>query len=167
MTKNTFLQQLKTKTDNEILNLSIEHMIDKIYDEHQEFEYKTIKEFFSNYKNYHKYLNDFAGTIYNRYGSHINQIYIDMCEYLEIDVDNKYTLEHVIIKLEKQTPELLLNLTNEDIQKQTIEHFDEKLYDIENSIYYNTNKSEFEQRIKKLYKNIELVKKALSIEKSI
>ncbi len=164
MTKNIFLQQLRTQNDNQILNLSVKHMIDKIYDEDQEFEYQIIKEFFSNYKNYHKYLNDFAGVIYNKYGSHVNQIYIDMCEYLEVNVDNKYTLEHVIIKLEKQTPELLVGLTNEDIQHQTIVHFDEKLEDIKNSIYYNTHKNEFEHRVEKLHKNINLVKLALNIK---
>jgi hypothetical protein len=80
-----------------------------------------------------------------------------------IEVDNKYTLEHVIIKLEKQTPELLISLTNEQIQKQTIIHFEEKLEDIEGSIYYRNNKKEFQPRVEKLYKNIAFVKKALNL----
>jgi predicted AlkP superfamily pyrophosphatase or phosphodiesterase len=162
MTKNIFLQEIQTNTNSEILYLSVEHMINKIYDDTQSFEEEEIKEFFANYKNYHRYLNDFAGVIYNRHGSHINQIYIDMCSYLEVDVDNKYTLEHTIIKLEKQTPELLLTLTDEEIQHQTVEHFDEKLEAIESSSHYLNNKQEFENRVEKLYKNIALVKNALN-----
>ncbi len=162
MTKSTFLQQLKSKNQEEIVYLCCNHMLDKLYKDNEEFDESEIIEFFSNYKNYHRYLNDFAGTIYNRYGSHINIIYIQMCGYFNIQVDNKHTLEHVIVKLEKQTPELLINLTNEDIQKQTIIHFDEKLEDIENSIYYNSNKDEFFSRVEKLYENIALVKKALN-----
>lgn len=163
MTKSIFLQQLKSQNDSEILLLSIEHVLNKLYEDNHEFEVDEIIIFFSNYKNYHKYLNDFAGVIYNKYGSHINTIYVQMCDFLEIEVDNKYTLEHVIIKLEKQTPELLLSLTNEDIQHQTIEHFDEKLQNIESSTYYDANKEEFEKRVEKLYKNIATVKRVLNI----
>lgn len=162
MKKSEFLKQLKLKNDSRILYLCIEHMLDKIYEDDLNFEENEIKEFFSNYKNYHIYLNDFAGTIYNKYGSHVNSIYIDMCEYLDIQVDNKYTLNHVITKLEKQTPGLLLGLTNEDIQKQTVIHFDEKLKDIEGSYYYKAHKEEFIQRVEKLYENIKIVKNALN-----
>lgn len=162
MNKTTFLQQLKAKNDNEILYLCVEHILNKIYKDEENFNENEAIEFFSNYKNYHRYLNDFAGVIYNRYGSHVNTIYIQMCEYLDIEVDNKYTLDHVITKLEKQTPELLINLTNEDIQKQTIEHFDEKLQDIEGSFHYGANKKEFRPRVEKLYENIAFVKKALN-----
>ena len=165
MTKTTFLQQLKSTNNSEILYLCIEHMLNKIYkDDDSDFEKKQINDFFSNYRNYHIYLNDFAGIIYNSYGSHINTIYINMCKYLNIEVDNKYTLEHVILKLEKQTPELLLSLTNEDIQKQTIEHFDEKLEAIEESSHYKNNKQEFQSRVITLYKNIALVKNILGVK---
>jgi len=164
MRKSNFLEKLKSTNDSDILYLCIEHMLNKIYTDEENLDEEKLKEFFSNYKNYHRYLNDFAGVIYNRYGSHINIIYVNMCGYLQIEVDNKYTLEHVIIKLEKQTPELLLSLTNEDIQHQTIEHFDEKLQDIEGSVYYTANKNEFEKRVDKLYKNIDLVKNALGLK---
>ena len=86
-----------------------------------------------------------------------------MCNYLNIDIDNKYTLEHTIMKLEKQTPELILSLTDEDIQKQTIEHFDDKLIAIDGSTHYNENKQEFQPRVEKLKSNINLIKNALQI----
>ena len=86
-----------------------------------------------------------------------------MCNYLQIDTDNKYTLEHIIKKLQKQTPQLLLGLTNQDIQQQTIEYFDQKLQAIKHSKYYQQNKETYQADIQKLEQNISLVKKALQI----
>lgn len=160
MTKEQFLEDIKNNC-SEISYLSIKHMLDKIYDSGKEFDEEENKNFLSNYKNYHLYLNDFAATIYSRYCSSVNNIYIEMCEYLNIDVDNKYTLEHTIMKLEKQTPDLLLGLTDPDIQKQTISYFDEKLEAIEGSTHYNENLNEFSSRVDKLKSNISLVKSAL------
>jgi len=163
MTKKIFLEEIKNNC-SELLYLSMKHMYDKLYQDDNE-DLDTLKniEFLSNYKNFHLYLNDFAGTIYSRYASSVDNLYIEICNYLKIDIDNKYTLEHTIMKLEKQTPELLLGLTDEDIQKQTIEHFDEKLIAINKSIHYNDNKKEFQSRVEKLKSNIDLIKNALQI----
>jgi hypothetical protein len=87
-----------------------------------------------------------------------------MCEYLDVEIDNKYTLEHTILKLEKQTPSLLLGLTDPDIQLQTIVHFDERLEAIDQSTHYNSNLQEFGPRVEKLKQNIALVKNALQIQ---
>ncbi|MEA3290152.1 MAG: hypothetical protein U9Q04_08230 [Campylobacterota bacterium] len=162
MKKEQFLNDIQSNC-SEILHLSTKHMLDKLYKDDEELDKIKLTEFFTNYKNYHLYLNDFAATIYSRYASSVNNLYIEMCEYLDVEVDNKYTLEHVIIKLEKQTPELLLSLTSEDIQKQTIIHFDEKLEAIESSAHYNNNLDEFKERVDKLKQNIYLVKNALQI----
>lgn len=162
MTKENFLNDIKNKC-SEITFLSIDHMLKKIYKNDKPFNYDEIIELLTNYKKYHLYLNDFAGTIYSRYSSSVNEIYIEMCDYLDIEVDNKYTLEYTIMKLEKQTPELLLSLTDHDIQKQTIVHFDEKLDAIEQSTHYNSNIDEFQTRVDKLKSNIKLVKSALNL----
>lgn len=162
MTKEQFLEDIK-KECSEITYLSINHMIKKIYKNDNSFNYQEAIELFTDYKKYHLYLNDYAGTIYSRYCSSVNEIYIQMCEYLNVEVDNKYTLEYTIMKLEKQTPELLLSLNDPDIQKQTIIHFDEKIEAIEESTYYNANLNEFNSRVDKLKSNISLVKNALGI----
>ncbi|MEA2017386.1 MAG: hypothetical protein U9N59_02965 [Campylobacterota bacterium] len=162
MTKNKFLDEIKENC-SEILYISMVHIYNKLYKEDIELNKDKNIEFLSNYKNYHIYLNDFAGTIYSRYASSIDNLYIEMCNYLEIQIDNKYTLEHTIMKLEKQNPQLLLGLTDEDIQKQTIENFDEKLVAISNSTHYNANLDEFKDRVEKLQQNISLVKNALQI----
>jgi len=160
--KDEFLDEIKENC-SKILYISTVHMLNKVYKENIDINEDERLEFFANYKNYHIYLNDFAGTIYSRYASSVDNLYIEMCNYLNIQIDNKYTLEHTVIKLEKQTPQLLLGLTDEDIQKQTIEHFDEKLVAISNSSHYNDNLSEYEQRVEKLKQNIFLVKNALQI----
>lgn len=161
MTKETFLKLIKDDC-SEILYISTKHMLDKLYKDSDILE--NNNEFFANYKNYHIYLNDYAGVIYSRYASSVDNLYIEMCNYLKIEIDNKYTLEHTIVKLEKQTPQLLMSLTDEDIQKQTILHFDEKLVAIDNSKHYKENFDEFESRVDKLRSNISLVKTALRIE---
>ncbi len=162
MTKKQFLDELEQNC-SEILFISMRHMYNKLYKDDEELNKLQNIEFLSNYKNFHLYLNDFAGTIYSRYSSSIDNLYIEMCNYLDIDIDNKYTLEHTIMKLEKQTPELILGLTDEDIQKQTIEHFDDKLTAIDGSTHYNDNKQEFQERVEKLQNNIYLIKNALQI----
>ncbi len=160
MTKKEFLNDIKINC-SEILYLSIQHMLNKLYQDEDQL--SKINDFLINYKNYHMYLNDYAGTIYSRYASSIDNLYIEMCNYLEIEVDNKYTLEHTIVKLEKQTPQLLMGLTDEDIQQQTIIYFDEKLIAIDSSQHYKNNLDEFENRVRKLRNNIALVKNALQI----
>lgn len=162
MTKQDFLEKIKDNC-SEILYISTKHMYDKLYQDNEKLDEEKNKEFLANYKNYHLYLNDFAGTIYSRYASSVDSLYIEMCEYLDIEIDNKYTLEHTIMKLEKQTPSLLLGLTDQDIQHQTITHFDEKLEAIEGSTHYNSNLEEFQPRVDKLKQNIALVKNALQI----
>lgn len=163
MTKKQFLDEIE-KNCSEILFISMTHMYNKLHQKDDAvLKSDDNTEFLSNYKNFHLYLNDFAGTIYSQYASSIDNLYIEMCDYLKIDVDNKYTLEHTIMKLEKQTPELILSLSDEDIQKQTIEHFDEKLIAIDGSTHYNANKEEFHQRVENLKSNISLIKNALQI----
>lgn len=159
MNKKDFIEDIKNNC-SEILYISTKHILDKLYNDEDILVDK--KDFFSNYKNYHLYLNDFAGTIYSKYATSVDNLYIEMCNFLDIDVDNKYTLEHTVIKLEKQTPQLLLSLTDEDIQKQTIEHFDEKLDAIYNSTHYQNNILDFKVRIKKLERDISLVKSVIN-----
>lgn len=162
MTKNEFLKDIEINC-SEILYISTKHIYNKLYDGDAVLNTDENIAFLSNYKNFHLYLNDFAGTIYSRYASSVDSLYIEMCNYLDINIDNQYTLEHTIMKLEKQTPELILGLIDEDIQKQTIEHFDDKLIAIDKSTYYNNNKREFSVRVEKLQQNINLIKNALQI----
>ncbi|MCK5294866.1 MAG: hypothetical protein KAJ49_09450, partial [Arcobacteraceae bacterium] len=107
-----------------------------------------------------KYLNDYAGVIYRRYGSSTQEVYKELCEYYKLDTDNQYTYEHIITKLQKQTPDLIMSLLDDDIKLQTIENFEEKLNLLKTSSYYAKNKFELEQTIIKLTNNISLVRRA-------
>jgi len=162
MDKNQFLDQVQNSC-NKVTFVCVKHILDKLYKENEKLDEEKTKEFFANYKNYHLYLNDFAATIYTQYNSSVDSIYIQMCEFLNIDVDNSYTLEYVVKKLEKQTPQLILGLSDSDIQKQTISNFEEKLKDIQNSKYFISHNEEFFPRVEKLKQNINLVKNALGI----
>ncbi len=159
---NKFLSDIE-KSCSQISLLCVKHILNKVYKDINTVDAQELKELFSNYNNYNKYLNDYAGTIYNKHSSSVNNVYIEMCKFLEIDIDNQYTLEHVIIKLEKQEPALILNLLDDDIKMMTIENFEEKLNSILSSKYYNNNKSQFQSRVDKLSGNLSLVKKALQL----
>ena len=159
----SFTKEIETSC-SEIAFLCVNHMIKKIYKEQSEDSIENLKEFFSNYSNYNKYLNDYAGTIYNKYSSSVDIVYTEICKHLDISVDNKYTVEHVIVKLEKQEPSGILSLVDDDIKLQTVESFDEKLTAILSSTYYKNNSEKFKLRVEKLSKNLALMKSALQIE---
>jgi hypothetical protein len=159
MTKKEFLTNIQQNC-TEILYLSTAHILNKLYKNENDI-LKNYQELFANYKNYHFYLNDYAGTIYSKYSSSVDSLYIEMCKYLDIEIDNKYTLEHTIVKLEKQTIELLLNLTNEEMQTQAIIHYEEKLNAIKQSVYYQNNLSQYQNRFNKLKENIKIVKNSI------
>lgn len=162
MKEDEFIKEIEDNC-SEILHKSVKHILDKLYKENEELAEISNKEFFSNYRNYHLYLNDYAATIYTKHLSSVDSLYIEMCKYLKIDVDNKYTLEHTIIKLEKLSPSVIMELEDTDIQKQTVEHFEEKIFAVMNSTYYNANIDEFDERVHRLQANISLIKNALQI----
>ena len=157
MNKLEYLNKLK-QNNSEILYVSVKHILDKLYSDQDILDEQTLRDFFVNYKNFHIYLNDFAGVIYNKHNSSIDQIYIQMCEYLGLSIDNQYTLEHTFAKLEKQTPQLLLSIKDDDIKHQAIEHFQEHLEAIKESEYFKNNLSTLQQRYNQLEQNISLVK---------
>jgi hypothetical protein len=159
-----FIDDIKLNC-SEIAFMSISHLCNKLYDKNLDV-LITEDEFFEilrNYSLFFRYLNDYAGTIYRRYNSSIELIYVELCDYYKLDLDNEYRFDHILRKLEKQTPQMLMSLTDEDIQKQTIENFEEKLEIIKTSKYYLSNRDELISKVEKLEKNISLVRKALNI----
>lgn len=161
---NDLLDEIKENCA-EITYLSMVHLYKKLYEVNDEtMIYKEdFLETIKNYSLFFRYLNDYAGTIYKKYNSSVENIYVELCNYYNLDLDNEYRFEHILKKLEKQTPQLLMSLSDSDIQRQTIENFEEKLSSIKNSSYYTSNREKLFSRIEKLEKNISLVKKALNI----
>ncbi len=163
---NDLLNEIKENC-TEISYLSMIHLYKKMYEinDHTEVDKEEFLEIIKNYSLFFRYLNDYAGTIYRKYNSSIEEIYIELCSYYKLDLDNEYRFEHILRKLEKQTPQLLMSLVDEDIQRQTIENFEDKLLSIKNSDYYKNNYTNLVNKIEKLEKNITLVKKALNFTK--
>ena len=159
-----FLDEIK-KNCSEITHLCIEHTFKKIYTNiHNDTDdKKNLLDIIENYPLLLKYLNDYAGVIYRKYNSSTQEIYMELCNYFNLEVDNKYTLEQVITKLQKQTPSLLMSLVDEDIKIKTIKNFEEKLENIKNSTYYKKNKIKLESIVNKLENNIKLVKRASNL----
>jgi hypothetical protein len=150
---------------SQIAYLCTHHIYSKIYkDVKEDTDTKeNIIKFLYDYNMFLKYLNDYAGVIYRQYNSSSQEIYEELCIYLNLSIDNQYTYEHIIKKLQKQTPELIMSLTNEDIKIQTIENFEEKLKIIKLSDYYIHNTANLKADIVKLENNISLVKRALQL----
>ncbi len=161
---NDLLDEIKENC-TEIAYLSMVRLYGKLYilNEDTLISKEDFLEVIKNYSLFFRYLNDYAGTIYKKYNSSIEIIYTELCTYYNLDLDNEYRFEHILRKLEKQTPPLLMSLVDDDIQKQTIDNFIEKLVNIKNSNYYNDNQEKLFSKIEKLEKNIALVKKALNI----
>ena len=145
--------------------LSIRHILNKLYDD-IENDYESKDELIKIIEDYSfllRYLNDYASVIYRQQNSSVELIYSELCNHFNLSIDNKYTFEHIIKKLQKQTPTLLMSLSDEDIKIQTIENFCEKLDIVKVSKYYNENKEKLEDTINTLEKNIALVKMASQI----
>lgn len=161
---NDLLDEIKENC-TEIAYLSMVHLYEKLYDINEDtiIDKEEFLEVIKNYSLFFRYLNDYAGTIYKKYNSSIEIIYTELCAYYNLDLDNEYRFEHILRKLEKQTPQLLMSLVDDDIQKQTVDNFEEKLLSIKNSNYYNDNYEKLFAKVEKLEKNIALVKKALNI----
>ncbi len=157
------LTELQTNC-SEIAYLSMVHLYEKLYEINDQtlIDKDEYLEIIKNYSMFFRYLNDYAGTIYKKYDSSIEIIYTELCNYYGLDLDNQYRFEHILKKLEKQTPQLLMSLSDSDIQRQTVEHFEEKLETIKSSDYYKNNESALFSKVEKLEKNIVLVKRALN-----
>ena len=152
---------------SQIAHLSIIHICEKLYSDGGKhlIDRKTFYELISNYSYFFRYLNDFAGTIYKKHNSSVEDIYKEIINFYQLELDNEYRFAHILRKLEKQTPQLLMSLQDEDIQKQTIDNFEEKLDSIKRSQYFKDNHSTLFVKIEKLEKNITLVKKATQHKK--
>ena len=145
--------------------LSMRHILNKLYDDVEtiSLDKTELLSIIEDYSLLLIYLNDYAGVIYRQHNSSVNIIYTQLCNHFNLSIDNKFTYEHVVKKLQKQTPSLLMSLSDEDIKIQTIENFCEKLDDIKKSKYYNDNIKDLEKNILELEKNISLVKMASQI----
>ena len=141
------------------------HMLEKNYDlEKDDLEIDSLKEFFINYNNYEKFLNDYAGVIYKKFESSNDEIYNEICNYLGENPDNKYLFDHRIKRISNQNPLKYLNIEDDELKISAINRLEEKINTIENSFYYKENKELFFKEIDKVKKSLQMVKTVVGIK---
>lgn len=158
-----FLKEIEEK-QMQIVYLCVSHILKKQYNiENDNVDYDILKEFFVNYSNYDRYLNDYANTIYNRYESSNDEIYEAMCNYFNESSDNKYLFEYRLKRVENQDPTKYLSIEDEDMRNAAIYRVEDKIKTIKDSLYYKDNADVANEHIEKLEKKIDLIKKAVGL----
>ncbi len=116
-----------------IVAISAKHMLNKLKTK----SINTTKaiEIFSNFDNYTIYLNDIAGQIYRRHNSSTETIYKQLCEYLDVEWDNKSLYDSRLNKLNSIDMCILDNL-DEDIKKSIMDKLSSQDKEIKISKYY-------------------------------
>ena len=163
MDLNKFLEQIKPKC-SEISYLSAHHILKKLYNIDTDVPTQDeLNQYFENYTTYIRYLNDYAGPIYRRYNSSTEEIYKELCDVLDLSMDNKYIFDMALSKVEKQTASRIMQIEDDDFKVMTLEKFEGRLQDITNMEYYQENMATLEDRIKEAQSQFNLVRKALNL----
>ncbi|XPV70039.1 MAG: hypothetical protein ACNI25_05565 [Halarcobacter sp.] len=158
-----FLTNLE-KRESKIVHFSAIHMLEKVYNiKEDSINEDKLKEFFIDYNNYDKYLNDYANVIYNQFMSSNDEIYEALCKYFDEDSDNKYLFEYRLKRLINQDPTKYLSIEDTEMRNAAIYRLEEKIETIKESKYYKQNEQIVNEYIQKLEKSIDLVKKAVGI----
>jgi hypothetical protein len=129
--------------ENECMEISLlctKHILNKLHKDKENITREEVLETFSNYKNFVVYLNDFAGVIYRRYTSSVDEIYIDICKAIEIEWDNEYLFNHRVAKIAKIDIRTIISL-DDDFKMDVIEKYQRQIDVIMRSKFYNENPS--------------------------
>ena len=152
-----YLDEIKQHC-SEVSFLSMEHYIKKLYkDLQQEISKDEFISQISNYPQLNRYLNDFASMIYKKNNSSINEIYMEVCKYFDVDTDNKYVFEFFLKKLQLHDASDILAIKDESIKKQYILSLEEKLQAIKQTKYYKDNTTHLAKQINKIENTIQTV----------
>lgn len=140
------------------------HMLKKVYNtEEDSIKEDELKDFFINYNNYEKLLNDYANVIYNRFESSKEEVYESLCEYFNEESDNKYLFLHRLKRISNQEPTKYLNFEDHDMRDAAILRVYDKIDTIEASKYYKEHKNLASKELDKLKKSLDLVKRAIGM----
>ncbi|WP_321315619.1 hypothetical protein [Halarcobacter sp.] len=159
-----FLNDLKDNSD-EIVYLCAFHMLNKQFDiESDELKSLEIINFFIDYNNYDKYLNDYANVIYNKYESSNNEVFESLCNYFNENPDNKYLYKYRLKRVINQDPKKYLTIEDSEMRNNAIFRVEDKIKVIEESEYYKSNLETLDKsKIDDLKKDIVLVKRAVGL----
>ena len=151
------------KKCSKVAYLCVVHMIDEKFN-NKDIENISLKDFFINYENYEIFLNDYINVIYNKFDSSKEEVYNEICNFLEENPDNKYLFLFRLKKLSSQNPLSYINIEDEDIRASSILKLENKINIIESSTYYKENVKELTEDIIKIKKSLEVVKTVAGIK---
>lgn len=157
-----FLEKIDKKLPK-ISYLCAFRMLQKVYTLEDEIDITVLKEFFIDYNNYEKLLNDYAHIIYKQYESSTEIIYKSLCEYFNEESDNKYLFSYRLNRIINQDPKIYLNFEDIEMRNAAISRVYDKISLIKNSKYYKKNPTLGAKELEELQKSLTLVKRALSI----
>jgi len=162
------LEDLLTQIDKSCSKLAYFcsiHMLKKRFNiEEDSLDIDLLKDFFINYDNYEKLLNDYGSVIYNKFESSIDEVYNELCEFFEEIPDNRYLFAHRLKKILNQNPMKYLNIEDDDMKLEAIYRVEKKINIIEESLYYKENIELASKELVKLKKSVELVKSVVGIK---
>jgi hypothetical protein len=157
-----FLEQLENNVPK-IVYFCATHMLQKNYNiQDDDVKEEEIKTFFTHYNCYQTHLNDYAGVIYNKYDSSIDEVYESLCLYFNETPDNKSLFEYRLTRVINQDPSKYLNISDPEMRNAAILRAEDKISVIENSHYYLLNKKEAQAQISALKQSLDLIKRAVS-----
>lgn len=156
-----FLEDLEKKVPK-IAHFCAVHMLEKIYNLENDSLHETeIKAFFINYSYYQKYLNDYAGIIYNKFDSSIDEVYELLCTNFNENPDNQSLFEYRLIRIANQEPSQYLRIEDPEMRNLAITRLEDKIKLIESSLYYKNNQTQAKESLESLKQALNLVKKAV------
>jgi hypothetical protein len=142
-----FLKQIEDEC-MEISFLCAKHILNKdTFKDKTEISKEELIDIFSNYKNFVIYLNDYAGVIYRRYTSSVDEIYIDICKAIGIEWDNENLFNHRVSKIAKIDLKTIVSL-DDDFKLDVIEKYQRQISKIMMSKFYINNPNRQEEVLK-------------------
>lgn len=163
MTIKNLLEDIE-KNCSQISYLSVDHILKKIYNYEQDTpNIEELHTLLENYDTYVRYLNDFAGPIYRRYQSSVEEIYDEICTHLGLEMDNETIFEMAMQKVERQDAARIMQIEDDEFKILTLEKFERRLQDIMQLKYFIDNQEKLIPRIQHAQKQFALVRKVLQI----
>lgn len=157
-----FLSNLSSLTTEEVVILSVSHMLGKKFDKDTRYLQSDFVDFLSDYTNYTKYLNDFMSVVCKQYNTDTDSIYEFVCDVLDVESDNKSLFDFRLKRLLFNTPQRVLSIVNDDIKEHNLEHMEEEFNILIASRYYLSNKLDYQSEISNIIQNIEIIKQNIN-----
>ena len=157
-----FLEELAELTDEEVVILCANRMLGKHFEAEFDGSREVFVDFFKDYKNYVKYLNDYMGVVCKKFSTEMDEIYKYVCDILDQEWDNESLFDFRVKRLLINTPERVLSIQNDDLRILNLEHMEEELEVLLESKFYNENFKNYQTEIELAQKNIKIIQSKLN-----